>query len=201
MAERKIGDYCYYLPELFKVRLIVRHQVYRNVGVTSNKKYVVPLTQLQSPNIVDRAAISVVELSEMQHRIKEQQKKIDNSEMLGTAGHRLKEELRQLKLESQRLGDQLLETKRQLENAGNQRESCRRQVETLKKELEEVTNVAETKTRECIAEVDERECLARELENAEIDNRKLRGRVKTEQTSKKIIQRRLEAINAQSPFS
>ena len=42
-------------------------------------------------------------------------------------------------------------------------------------ELEEVTNVAETKTRECIALVDERECLARELENAEIDNRKLRG--------------------------
>ena len=56
-------------------------------------------------------------------------------------------------------------------------------METLKKELEEVTNIAETKTRECIALVDERECLARELENAEIDNRKLRGRVKTEQTS------------------
>ena len=121
--------------------------------------------------------------------------------MLGTAWARLEEELRQLKVESQRLGYQLLETKRQLEYAGNQRVSCKRQVETLKKELEEVTNVAETKTRECIALVDERECLARELENAEIDNRKLRSRVKTEQTSKKVIQRRLEAINAQSPFS
>ena len=88
-----------------------------------------------------------------------------------------------------------------LEYAGNQRESCRRQVETLKKELEEVTNVAETKTRECIALVDERECLARELENAEIDISKLRSRVKTEQTSKKVMQRRLEAINAKSPFS
>ena len=74
-------------------------------------------------------------------------------------------------------------------------------METLKKELEEVTKVDETKTRECIALVDERECLARELENAEIDNRKLRGRVISEQTSKKVIQRRLEAINAQSPFS
>ena len=120
--------------------------------------------------------------------------------MLGTAGARLEEELRQLKLESQRLGDQLLETKQQLEYTGNQQESCRRQVETLKKELEEVTNVAETKTRECIALVDKQECLARKLENAEIDNKKLRGRVKTEQTSKKVIQRRLEAINAQSPF-
>ena len=39
----------------------------------------------------------------------------------------------------------------------------------------------------------ERECLARELENAEIDIRKLRTRVRTEQTSKKVIQRRLEA--------
>ena len=62
-------------------------------------------------------------------------------------------------------------------------------------------DVAETKSRECIALVDERECLARELENAEIDIRKLRTRLRTEQTSKKVIQRRLEAINAQSSFS
>ena len=74
-------------------------------------------------------------------------------------------------------------------------------MEILKKELAEVTDVAETKTRECIALVDERECLAQELENAEIDIRKLRTRVRTEQTSKKVIQRRLEATNAQSPFS
>ena len=109
MTEPKIVDYCYYLPELFEVRSIVRHQVYRIVGVTSNKRYVVPLTQLQPPNIVNRAAISVGELSEMQHRIEEQQKKIDNSEMLGTAGARLEKELRQLKFESQSLGDQLLD--------------------------------------------------------------------------------------------
>ena len=201
MAEPKIGDYCYYPPELFEVRLIFRHQVYRIVGITSSKRYVVPLTQLQPPNIVDRAAISVMELNEMHQRIEEQQKKIDNIEMLGTAGARLEEELRQLKLESQSLSDQLLENKRLLEYAGNQRESCRRQVETLKKELVEVTNVAETKTREYIALVDERECLARELENAEIDIRKLRTRVRTEQASKKVIQKRLEAINAQCPFS
>ena len=92
-----------------------------------------PLTQLQPPNIVDRAAISVMELNGMHQRIEEQQKKIDNSEMLGTAGDRLEEELRQLKLEKQRLSDQLLETKRLLENAVNQRESCRRQVKILKK--------------------------------------------------------------------
>ena len=78
--------------------------------------------------------------------------------MLGTAGAGLEEELRQLKLESQSLSDQLLETKQLLEYAGNQRESSRRQVEILKKELAEVTNVAETKIRECIALVDEREC-------------------------------------------
>ena len=34
MAEPKIGHCCYYLPELFDVRSIVRHQVYRSVGVT-----------------------------------------------------------------------------------------------------------------------------------------------------------------------
>ena len=160
-----------------------------------------PLTQLQQPNILDRTDISVLELNGMHQRIEEQQKKIDNSEMLGTAGARLEEEFRQLKLKSQWLNDQLLETKRLLECAGNQRESCRRQVEILRKELAEVTNAAETKTRECIALVDERECLARELENAEIDIRKLRTRVRTEQTSKKAIQWRPEAINARSPFS
>ena len=175
--------------------------MYRVVGVTSNKRYEVPLTQLEPSNIVDRAAISVVELNGMHQRIEEHQKKIDNSKMLGTVGVQLEEELRQLTLESQRLSDQLLETKRLFQYARNQRESCRRQVENLKKELAEVTNVAETKTRECIALVDELECFARELENAEMDIRKLRTRVGTEQTSKKVIQRRLEAINAQSPFS
>ena len=200
MAEPKIGEYCFYLPELFEVRSIVRHQLYRFVGIISNKRYVVPLAQLQPPNILDRAAISVMELNGMHQRIEEQQKKIDESEMLGTVGSRLEEELRQLKHESQRLSDQLLETKRLLDYAGNHRESCKREVEILKKELVEVTDVAETETRECIALVDERNCLARELENAEIDIRKLRTRVRTEQTSKKVIQRRLEAINAQSPF-
>ena len=48
--------------------------------------------------------------------------------------------------------------------------------------------------------MDERECLSREFENAAIDNSKLRSRVKTEQTSKKVIQRRLKAINKQNPF-
>ena len=86
MAEPKIGNYFYYLPELFEVRSIVRHQVYQIVGVTSNKRYVVQLTQLQPPNIVDRAAISVMDLNGMHQRIEEQQKKIDNSKTLGTAG-------------------------------------------------------------------------------------------------------------------
>ena len=87
----------------------------------------------------------------MHQRIQEQQKRIDNSERLGTAGAWLEEELRQIKFESQRLSDQLLETKRLLEYAGNQRESCRKQVEVLKKKLAEVTNVAETKRQENVS--------------------------------------------------
>ena len=102
MVEPKVGDFCYFLAELFEVRSIVRHQMYRIVGVTSNKKHVVPLTQLQPPNIVDRIAISVMELNEMHHRVEEQQKKIDDSEMLGAARVRHEEELRQFKPEIQR---------------------------------------------------------------------------------------------------
>ena len=48
---------------------------------------------------------------------------------------------------------------------------------------------------------DERDCIARELENAVEGIRKLRSRVKLEQTSGKVIQRRLENINAESLFS
>ena len=86
MAEPKVGHYCYYLPELYEVRSIVRHQVYKIVGVTSKKRYVLPLTQLQPPNIVDGAPISVMQLNELRGKIEEQQKKINNSKMLGTAG-------------------------------------------------------------------------------------------------------------------
>ena len=93
------------------------------------------------------------------------------------------------------------DTKRLLLNANSQRESCRRQVEMLSRELEEVKNQAESKIRECVALVDEQEYLAREPENAEEYIIKLRDRVKMEQTLRKDIQRRLEAINAQSPFS
>ena len=59
------------------------------------------------------------------------------------------------------------------------------QVELLKKELEEATNVAEAKTRECVALVDERHCLSQELENALEDIREFLNRVKTEKASKK----------------
>ena len=43
--------------------------------------------------------------------------------------------------------------------------------------------------------------LARELEKAEEDIKKLKSRIKTEQTSRKVIQKRLDLINAQCPFN
>ena len=117
--------------------------------------------------------------------------------MLGTAGARLDEELRQLKLEGQRLHEQLLDTKRLIVNAGKQRGSCRSQVELLNRELED----AKSHEGECVALVDEQECFSPDLVNVEEDIRKLRSRVKTEQTSRKVIRRRVEAINAQNLFS
>ena len=121
--------------------------------------------------------------------------------MLGTAWFRLVEELRQLKLEGQKIHVHILKTKRLLVNTENQRESCRRQFEMLKRELEDAKSEAENKTKECVALVYERKCLARELENNKEDIRKIRSRVKNEQTSKNVIQRRLAAINAQNLFS
>ena len=80
------------------MKSILRHKVYRIVGVTLPKIYAVSLMQHQPHNVVDRAPISVMKLNELREQIEEQQKKINNSEMLGTAVARLKEELRHLKL-------------------------------------------------------------------------------------------------------
>ena len=79
--------------------------------------------------------------------------------MLGTAVVRLEEELRQLKLEGQKLLEQLLKTKKFLVNAGNQWESSRRQVELLNREIEDAKSQPESKTRECVALVDDWQCL------------------------------------------
>ena len=161
--------------------------------MTYNERYVLPLAQLQPPNIVDRDPITVIELKELRGNIEEQQKKINNSEMMGIAGALLKKELWQLTLQDERLIEQLLETKKPLVNAENQQESCRRQVELLNRELEEAKSQAESKAREFVALVDE-------LEIGEEDIRKFRNRVKTEQTTK-VVQTRLEAINTKIFFS
>ena len=122
------------------------------------------------------------ELNDLRGKIEEQRSKINNSEMLETVGVRLEEEIRQFKLEGQMLKEQLLETKRLFVNAGNQRESCRRQFEMFNRELKDAKIQAESKTREYVALVDEQECLTLELENAKEDIRKLRSRLRTEQT-------------------
>ena len=70
----------------------------------------------------------------------------------------------------------------------------------LNRELKDAKCPAVSKTSECVALVDERKCLARELETAREYVRKLRSRVKTEQTSRKVILRRLEATNTHSSF-
>ena len=79
MAEPKISDYFFHLPESYDG---IRHQVNWTAGGISNKRYVVPLTQRQPPKIVDTAPISVMELNELQVKIEEQQRKINNSKIL-----------------------------------------------------------------------------------------------------------------------
>ena len=53
MAEPKYGNYYSYLTKIYKVKSFVRHQVYPIVGVTSIKRYVVPLIQLQATVLCD----------------------------------------------------------------------------------------------------------------------------------------------------
>ena len=67
----------------------------------------------------------------------------------------------------------------------------------LNRVLEDAKLRPESKTSDCVALVEEWECSTRELENAEENIRKLRSIVKTELTSRKVMQRRLEAIMLQ----
>ena len=71
----------------------------------------------------------------------------------------------------------------------------------LNRELKETKNHAESYTRECVALVDEGECLPEELENVREDIRKHKSRVKTQQWSRKVIQRKPEEIKAPSAFN
>ena len=135
----------------------------------------------------------MVELNELQGKSEEQQNKINNSEKLGTSGARL--EARRSKVSRATFKDKKI-TFKGCESVGVLQEASWKVGE-----LEDAKSEAESKRREYVALVDERECSTRELKNAEDDIRKLRSGVKTEQTSKKVIQRKLEAINAQSPFS
>ena len=98
---------------------------------------------------------------------------------------------------TQRLHGQVLGTKRLLVHA---RENCMRKGQLLEKELKEATKVEEIETREFVVLVDEQESLPRELENSKEEIRKLRSRIKMEQTSRKFIQRRLEVNDGQRPF-
>ena len=68
-------------------------QFYRIVGVTFNKRYVVPLMHIQHLNIVNKAPIKVNELNELHGKTEEQQGKIVNSEILASGVTSLKEEL------------------------------------------------------------------------------------------------------------
>ena len=197
MAEPKVSDYFFQLPELYYVKSIIRHQVNWTVGVIFNKRYVVPLTQRQPPKMVDRAPISVMELNELQVKIEEQERKTNNSKILGTDLARLEEELRQLKLEVQRLHEQILKTKGLLVNAGNQQQACSRQVEMLNTELEDAKIGAKSKIRECVAIVNGREKLTRERENAKEDIKNFRSRLKKELSSRNI-KKRLEEKNSRS---
>ena len=65
------------------------------------------------------------------------------------------------------------------------------------RESEGSKNQTENKTSKCFALVNELECLDREMENAMEDIGKLKSRVKTEHTSGKVIERRLEVKNVQ----
>ena len=194
MAESKTGNYCYYLPELFAVRSIVRHQEYRIVGLTSNKRYVVPLTQLQLPNIVDRAEISVTrDASEIRGTSKEdwQQRNAGNCRHSDRRGAPAVKTWKSKVKWSIAWDQTLLESPGVLQEAGWK----------IEERVGGGYECSRNKDKSRYRTVDERECLAREFENAEIVIRKLRTRVRTEQTSKKVIQRSLEAINAQSLFS
>ena len=120
--EPVVGDYVYYLPQLYEVKAVVRRGVYRICEVKNRFRTVVDLDELHLTTLTQKPPITTQEWSRMKVRL-------ENSEKLGVASLQLQEQLKSVQQENSMLQRQVVELKHQLIVAEEQREHFRAKIE------------------------------------------------------------------------
>ena len=116
--EPEVGDYVYYLPQLYEVKAVVQRGVYRICGVKNRCTTVMAVDELYPTTLTQRPPITTQEWNRMKVRL-------ENSEQLGVASLQLQEQLKSVQQENSMLQRQVVELKQQLIVAEQQREHFR----------------------------------------------------------------------------
>ena len=138
--EPRVGDFCFFLPEVFEVKAVVRPQTYRVIGVNTKYRAVATLGQIFPTNIVERADISPGEVERMRCEIESLRAQLASQQ---TAG---KQRGTEPNAESQRDENQkkIKLLQEELQNAVQQREKennrLRNELQNAVKLREKLTN-------------------------------------------------------------
>ena len=81
--EPRVGDFCFFLPEVFEVKAVVRPQTYRVIGVNTKYRAVATLGQIFPTNIVERADISPGEVERMRCEIQSLRSQLASQQTAG----------------------------------------------------------------------------------------------------------------------
>ena len=120
--EPEVGDYVYYLPQLYEAKAVVQRGVYRICGVKTRFRTVAALDELYPTTLTQRPPITTQEWNRMKVRLQ-------NSEQLGVASLQLQEQLKSVQQENSMLQKQVVELKQQLIVAEQQREHFRARID------------------------------------------------------------------------
>ena len=120
--EPEVGDYAYYLPQLYEVKAVVRRGVYIVCGVKNRFRTFVALDELYPTTLNQRPPISTQEWSRMKVRL-------ENSQKLGVDSLQLQEQHKSVQQENSMLHKQVVELKQQIIVAEQQREHFRARVD------------------------------------------------------------------------
>ena len=156
--EPEVGDYVYYLPQLYEVKAVVRRGVYRICGVKTRFRTVVALDKLYPKTLTQRPPNTTQEWSRMKVRL-------EKSKKLGVASLLLQEQLKSVQQENSMLKRQVFELKQQLIVAEQQREHSRARIEANNSLVELECQLQQMRL-DCESAITESDVLPGELKTA-----------------------------------
>ena len=141
--EPRVGDFCFFLPEVFEVKAVVRPQTYRVIGVNTKYRAVATLGQIFPTNIVERADISPGEVERMRCEIQSLRSQLASQQ---TAGKQRGSE----------------------SNAESQRDEYQKKIKLLQEELQNAVQQRDNELNRLRRELQNSVKLREKLNNAEL---------------------------------